>query len=176
MAPESRRFSFARCRRVQGLRESPIGIVDLVDSGVVVRRTRSVVGPGRHHRPGGSGRILVAGLLYDSLLIPIGPFESLYIAKGVREFLATLADGCGLHANVVPVQSGAAYYGNQAFVQTFTEELGSDFRTVEGGTVGWDQWMQDEIEFGMFTAPGFQMDFVLDSIRSSNPRSLDPYA
>jgi protein-arginine deiminase len=74
------------------------------------------------------------------------------------------------------VNMGGGAYGNAAFINTFTNELGSDFKTVEGGQVGWDPWMQDEIEFGTFTAPGYRMDFVLDSIRSSNPRSLDPYA
>ncbi len=73
------------------------------------------------------------------------------------------------------VDMGGGSYGNARFVDTFTDELGSNFRTVGGGEVGWDPWMQDEIEFGTFTAPGYRMDFVLDSIRSSSRGSLDPY-
>lgn len=73
------------------------------------------------------------------------------------------------------VDMGGGRYGNSEMMDTFSSELGSDFKTASGSSVGWDPWMQDEIEFGTFTAPGYRLDFVLDSIRSSSRNSLDPY-
>lgn len=73
------------------------------------------------------------------------------------------------------VDMGSGRYGNSEMMNTFSSELGSNFKTVSGSSVGWDPWMQDEIEFGTFTAPGYRLDFVLDSIRSNSRNSLDPY-
>lgn len=76
----------------------------------------------------------------------------------------------------VAVDVGGGPYGNADFISGFRSELGSDFGTVSGSSVGYDVWIQDEIEFGTFTAPGYEMDFVIDSIRNNDGRYLDHYA
>ena len=73
------------------------------------------------------------------------------------------------------VDTGGGRYGNQAFITGFDAVLGADFGTVPGTQVDWDVWMQDEIEFGTFTAPGYELDFVIDSIRSGRDQYLDSY-
>ncbi len=73
------------------------------------------------------------------------------------------------------VDFGGGAYGNAAFINTFTDNLGSSFSTVNAGTVDYDAWIQDEIEFGTFTIPGKRMDFVIDSIRIGNGTGLDDY-
>ncbi len=74
---------------------------------------------------------------------------------------------------VVAVQ--ASFYGsnNNALLDGFAAELGTYFEYVPGNQVGWDVWMQDEIEFATGTLPdGRRMDTVVDSIRD---RGLDDY-
>jgi protein-arginine deiminase len=73
------------------------------------------------------------------------------------------------------VDAGTGRYGNADFIDGFEAELGSDFRTEDGRNVGYDVWMQDEIEFGTLTAPGYEIDFVIDSIRSQRGQYLDSY-
>lgn len=73
----------------------------------------------------------------------------------------------------VAVDTGTGRYGNEAFIDGFQDILGGDFGTVNGRTVGYDVWIQDELEYGTLTAPGYEMQFVIDSIRSGGDRYLD---
>ncbi|MBL8619338.1 MAG: hypothetical protein JNM72_27235 [Deltaproteobacteria bacterium] len=76
---------------------------------------------------------------------------------------------------VMAVDVGGGAWGNAAFIRTFEDTFGESFSTATGGSVGWDVWMQDEIEFATLTAPGKRLDVVINSIRSQNGRYLDRY-
>jgi protein-arginine deiminase len=62
--------------------------------------------------------------------------------------------------------------GNAAFVGGYSSALGSNFSAIPGSSIGFDVWMQDEIQFGVSTAPDKRLDTVVDSIRD---RGLDAF-
>jgi hypothetical protein len=62
---------------------------------------------------------------------------------------------------------------NQAFIEGYETALGASFTAVKGGKYGGDVWIQDEVEFGIASAPGQRLDIVIDSIRD---RGLDDFA
>ena len=74
---------------------------------------------------------------------------------------------------VTAVDVGGGAWGNADFIDGFDDELGSDFETFDGRSVGYDVWIQDEIEFGTLTAPGHTLDIVVNSIRNTRGRYLD---
>jgi hypothetical protein len=62
---------------------------------------------------------------------------------------------------------------NAAFIDAYQTHLGSDFTSVAGSTVGFDVWIQDEIEFATATAPDVaRANVIIDSIRD---RGLDNF-
>jgi protein-arginine deiminase len=73
----------------------------------------------------------------------------------------------------VAVYTGRGAFGNEAFIDGFDDVLGADFDTVSGATVDYDVWIQDELEYATMTAPGYEMQFVIDSIRSGRDQYLD---
>ena len=73
----------------------------------------------------------------------------------------------------VAVYTGRGTYGNQDFIDGFDAVLGDDFGTVSGSSVSYDVWIQDELEYGTMTAPGYEMQVVIDSIRSQRDQYLD---
>ena len=63
---------------------------------------------------------------------------------------------------------------NGAMVSAYQSVLGSAFTPVPGGSVGYDVWIQDEVEFATsLGANGVRLDTVIDSIRD---RGLDAFA
>ena len=62
---------------------------------------------------------------------------------------------------------------NPAFINSYYENLGANFSGVAGDSVGFDVWIQDEIEFATSTAPnGQRTEIIIDSIRD---RGLDNF-
>jgi protein-arginine deiminase len=73
---------------------------------------------------------------------------------------------------VVAVNFGS-FGNNNQMVATFEDVLGDRFDDVYGPTYASDVWIQDEFQFGTFSAPGLRNDMVVDSIRD---RGLDDWA
>jgi protein-arginine deiminase len=76
---------------------------------------------------------------------------------------------------VMAVDVGSGVWGNAALINTFEDSFGEAFSTAAGRSVGYDVWIQDEIEFATLTAPGKRLDVVINSIRSQDGRYLDRY-
>ena len=71
------------------------------------------------------------------------------------------------HVWAVSVPPGSGGANNAAFVQAYEDILGGRFSTVHAVEVDYDVWMQDEVEFGISTAPdGTRLNTVVDSIRN----------
>jgi len=73
---------------------------------------------------------------------------------------------------VVAVNFGS-FGNNDQMVSTYESVLGDYFEEVYGGSYQSDVWIQDEFQFGTFSAPGLRNDLVVDSIRD---RGLDDWA
>ena len=73
---------------------------------------------------------------------------------------------------VVSVNFGSSG-NNDQMVETYEDVLGDQFEAVYGPNYGSDVWIQDEFQFGHYTAPGHRYDLVIDSIRD---RGLDAWA
>ncbi|MBN94438.1 MAG: hypothetical protein CL928_10250 [Deltaproteobacteria bacterium] len=72
---------------------------------------------------------------------------------------------------VVDIDAGPGF-NNQQMVGVYAEVLGDRFIPIDGPTYNYDQWIQDEIEFGWTVGGDAANQIVVDSIRD---RPLDAY-
>jgi len=72
---------------------------------------------------------------------------------------------------VVDINAGPSF-NNQQMVGVFEDVLGDRFIPIDGPTYNYDQWIQDEIEFGWTVAGNVANQVVVDSIRD---RPLDSF-
>ena len=63
---------------------------------------------------------------------------------------------------------------NKAMVDGMQAALGDALTVIPGASVGYDVWVQDEMEWGLLVAPGQRMDLVIDSIRDRGLKSFPP--
>ena len=79
-----------------------------------------------------------------------------------------------LAEKVMAVHVDYGDYDNTEFIEGYQAVLSDDqFIAVDGDRYQGDVWIQDEIEFGLVSAPDRRIDFVIDSIRN---RGLDNVA
>lgn len=70
----------------------------------------------------------------------------------------------------VSFPEGSPFGSNQAMIDAYEEVLGDVFVEVDAQSAGFDQWIQDEVEFATISAPGHHVELAIDSIRD---RGLD---
>ncbi|WP_052546622.1 protein-arginine deiminase family protein [Enhygromyxa salina] len=61
---------------------------------------------------------------------------------------------------------------NSAMINSYASALGSKFSPVAGNTVGYDVWIQDEIEFATQVTPIGRINIIIDSIRDRGLNSF----
>ena len=57
-------------------------------------------------------------------------------------------------------------YGNGDFIDQYEDVLGGDFLGISAGRYQGDPWVQDEFEFGFYTAPDSHLDVIFDTHRN----------
>ncbi|MCP4809859.1 MAG: hypothetical protein GY884_31370, partial [Proteobacteria bacterium] len=72
------------------------------------------------------------------------------------------------------VMEFSSWMDNRAMVDGLHDVLG-DKLTVGDGNTYWDQWIQDELEFGNLYSPHERLQVIVNSIRSSRNDPLEQY-
>ncbi len=158
----------------------------------------SLSGEDEHFRVWHDGRVVLGGPAGDAWTLPARGEHALWLEAGMPMAEATLTlarvarsgkvrDEVALPLTTAPLilnhhlQPAEAIWvmavregewNNDAMVASLGEIFGEALNVLPARPYRSDVWVQDEPEFGTFTAPGARDDLVLDSVRN---RGLDAF-